>query len=266
MPQFYPLPRTPHCPLDSAVVDDDRVLTQAEFSPLVRDHVVIVQEKLDGTCCSFHYEGRWVLVLQKRAGLISSGEREVYNMFRLWAQQRIEWLYDIVGEEYVLFGEYVRVRHGVFYDLLPDEFVAFDLLHKATGRFLGFEEFLERLTGRLAVVPVLWQGPGIQLPPLPSLLGRSRFGHETAEGCYLRFEKDGRLCGRAKWRRSQVASAELRAGPGGLRQTAATEQAGTRGGSQPRAAIQEPLTTGTGERGLCELRAHSCSTRTGRPG
>ena len=201
MGTFYPYPRTPHLP-GSHVIDDDKTCTQARFDELATGAHVVVQEKVDGTNVSLHFEGAGQPVLQKRSGLILSREHQQYEHFRSWVFQNFEVLRDMLGTRWCLFGEWLWARHGVAYDSLPDHFLGFDAYDKQGDRWATHRELVALVAERVALVPVLSCGPAAALPRLDALMGRSRFGSERAEGMYLRLERDDEVVARFKFRRA----------------------------------------------------------------
>jgi len=125
-------------------------------------------------------------------------------VWRNWVYEHMETLYEALQCDYVLFGEFLWAKHSVHYDALPDYFLAFDLLRKQDGVFLSYDAMQARLAGRsVSSVPLLWRGAaGPDLLERLAVLSTSRFGHEPAEGVYVRWEDAGRVIGRAKWRRA----------------------------------------------------------------
>jgi len=104
---------------------------------------------------------------------------------------------------YVLFGEWLFARHGVPYDALPSFFMGFDVFDKEDKVFLSTERMQLLVAGQgIQCVPVLsssWKGT---LAELEALVKQSKFStQETAEGVYLRFEKNGQVFERLKYRR-----------------------------------------------------------------
>lgn len=177
--------------------------------------------QVDGTNVGVHFEQDWVVVCQKRSGLIGQGEHVQYQRFREWAFDNVEMLWGALGLRYVLFGEWLLARHGVTYNALPSYFLAFDVYDKETASWLSTAamEALVRccrhavvslLTSTLAqvkpagieTVPVLSTTWGGSVAELEALVGKSRYStDQTAEGVYLRFEKDDKVFERLKYRR-----------------------------------------------------------------
>jgi hypothetical protein len=46
-------------------------------------------------------------------------------------------LAQVLGRQYILFGEWLAAQHSIAYDSLPDLFLAFDIYDKEAGRFLS---------------------------------------------------------------------------------------------------------------------------------
>jgi len=202
--QQYKFPRTPHLP-GSNVVDTDRSLTSKEVAVLCRDCEVVIQEKLDGTCVGLFFDEADTPVLLKRGGIIGHREKDQYNVFRTWVQQRAEPLHKALAKRHVLFGEFLWQTHGLFYDRLPDFFIGYDLLDRTSKAFLVTDGVRQELEGIVEVVPELWRGtvrtPDQLSRKIEDVAKRpSAFGNQ-AEGVYVRFERDGQLVARAKYRK-----------------------------------------------------------------
>lgn len=201
--QQYTFPRTPHLP-GSNVVDTDRSLTSEEVAALCRDCEIVIQEKLDGTCVGVFLGEDKSAVLLKRGGIIGHREKDQYNVFRTWVQQRAEPLHEALAKRHVLFGEFLWQTHGLFYDRLPDFFIGYDLLERASEAFLVSSAVRQKLQNVVSVVPELWRGTMRtpeqlsgkikEVATLPSAFG------DRAEGVYVRFERDDQLMARAKYR------------------------------------------------------------------
>lgn len=185
------------------MVDTDRSLTTEEVTALCRDCEIVLQEKLDGTCVGVFFEEDESAVLLKRGGFIGHREKDQYNVFRSWVQERTASLRSALGNR-VLFGEFLWQTHGLFYDRLPDFFIGYDLLDRTREAFLASSAVRLELQGVVEVVPELWRGtvrtPDQLSSKIENIATRpSTFG-DQAEGVYVRFERDGQLVARAKYR------------------------------------------------------------------
>ncbi len=67
-------------------------------------------------------------------------------------------LFSVLGSrQYVLFGEWLWCAHGVKYDALPSYFLAFDMFHIPTRRFLSYDSMCRLLQGKVHTVPLIWE-------------------------------------------------------------------------------------------------------------
>jgi len=202
--QAYGFPRTPHLP-GSSVVDDDRTMKREDLDSLCRTCEAVLQEKVDGTAVGLFFRSASQPVFQKRAGLLTGREKKQYNVFRNWGWERVEQLWSVLGTRWALFGEWLWQTHAIGYDALPDFFLAFDLLDRASGRFSTAAAVRETVGDAVAVVPELWRGHVASAQELlvvvASHLTRSAFANTQAEGVYIRFERSDELVARAKFRR-----------------------------------------------------------------
>ncbi len=204
----YPFPRTPHLP-GSSVEDDDRTMPREELDRLCRTCEVVLQEKVDGTNVGVFFLSEAQPVCQKRAGLLASREKKQYNVFRNWVWQRVEALWPVLGTRWVLFGEWLWQTHAVAYDALPDFFLGYDLLDRASQRFATTREVEAAVGQVVALLPELWRGRVSSADALQALLSshlvRSAYARTPPEGVYVRFEAGGELVARAKCRRPGFA-------------------------------------------------------------
>jgi hypothetical protein len=223
-------PRTPHL-AGSRLQPGDEDLDQVPFSA-IRGRAVVVEEKLDGanTGISFAPDGR--LLLQSRGHYLTGGPAErQFAPFKSWAATVAPRLSSVLGDRYVLYGEWLYAKHTAFYDALPHYFGEFDILDRRTGNFLDTPSRAALLAGTPVVsVPVLRSGRFDTLAELTALIGPSTcrtpgwmaaleaaaaeagVPPETAraetdpcgdmEGLYLKVEEDGRVVERYKWVRA----------------------------------------------------------------
>jgi RNA ligase len=85
-------------------------------------------------------------------------------------------LWDVLGDRYILYGEWLYAKHTVFYDRLPHYFLEYDLLDRSSHQFLSTAARRELLTGlAVASVPVLLEGKLISHKQLVCLLQHSHF-------------------------------------------------------------------------------------------
>lgn len=206
---FVKYPRTPHL-FGSTGTDDDRHLGRKESDAFLKGPSLIVEEKLDGTNVGIHFTAQGRMVLQGRGHLITEGMHPQYDLFKQWTTVKRPMLEAMLGDRYILFGEWLYATHSLHYRKLPHYFFGIDLYDKKENAFLDRATRLARLEGSaIQTVPVVHRGP-LCAGHLPRLIGPSAFGghfehpvsgktDDLAEGLYLRTEADGQVTGRAKF-------------------------------------------------------------------
>ena len=194
-------------------------------------HHLVIEEKVDGSQAGICFDEDFDLVVFSR-GTRCPRDRN-FGPLWLWAEARLDDLFDVLETRYVLYGEWAWLLHTIYYDLLPDYFLEDDVYDTHTGEWLSTEarrRLLEPLRGhaRLVSVPVLHEGPVESLEALKALVGRSAFKSDKwpysminmardrgindvenvlewvdpsddMEGLYIKVEKDGQVLGRLKW-------------------------------------------------------------------
>lgn len=214
---------------------DDQVsiesLTQGEL---------VWEEKLDGANTGISFvDGE--IQLQSRGHVLTGGSREAqFNMFKQWgAAYEIEF-YEILGERYIMYGEWCYAKHTVFYDNLPHYFNEFDIYDKENNIWLDTDVRHAMLKGsHIVSVPVLHRGM-LKSKDIQSLLRPSLFktnnwrdalisqaiSHkidpnqaiketeksDLSEGLYIKQEENGKVIGRYKFVRPDFLQTILDSG------------------------------------------------------
>ena len=223
-------PRTPHI-RGSRLQPGDEDLRQRPFADIAGRHVVL-EEKIDGanTAVSFTDDGE--LRLQSRGHFLTGGYRERhYNLLKQWGTIHKDRLHEVLGERYIMYGEWMYAKHTIYYDLLPHYFMEFDVLDRETGKFLDTpsrHELLKNLP--VCSVPVLASGSFKNMDEILSFLGDSLFisknhienlredagrlsldadricretdASRTMEGIYIKVEENGEVVDRMKYVRA----------------------------------------------------------------
>ena len=223
-------PRTPHLE-GSRLQQGDEDLSQIRFSEIAGRHLV-VEEKCDGanSAISFSQEGE--LLLQSRGHYLTGGYRERhYNLMKQWANVHKDCFYEVLGDRYIMYGEWMYAKHTVFYDALEHYFLEFDIFDREKGIFLDTPS-RQKLTKQMPIVsvPVLAEGIFTKQKDLLALLGASKYITEhhtdvlrkvsedlkldadrqcretdsatTMEGLYIKVEENGEVVDRLKYVRA----------------------------------------------------------------
>ncbi len=209
---FHKYPRTPHLDCSKGTSDDKR-LGPKESARMLADESLIVEEKLDGTNVGLHLaDGK--LILQCRGHEITAGMHPQYDLFKQWATTKRIVFEEMLGERFLIYGEWLYARHSVFYRELPHYFFEFDIFDKQEKVFLTLDRRLEMLDGSgLQTVPVVHRGK-VSLKQLKNLVGPSQYdsrltnpatgrSDDLMEGLYLRTEANDIVTARAKFVRPE---------------------------------------------------------------
>ena len=204
---FFKYPRTPHV-VGSTGTSDDKKLGKNESEKILSDPSLIVEEKLDGTNVGLHFSAG-KLVLQCRGHEITPGMHPQYDLFKQWATVKRAVFEKMLGEQFIMYGEWMYAKHSIHYHNLPHYFFEFDILDKQSGHFLTLDRRLEMLSGTgIETVPVVHRG-AISKDKLQDLIVSSEFGatfehpatgqmDDVSEGIYLRTEDSDKVTSRSK--------------------------------------------------------------------
>lgn len=242
MTQFHKYVRTPHI-RGSRFQNGDHDLEAVPFEDLKGKHL-IVEEKMDGANCGISFSKDGELQLQSRGHYLRGGPREKhFNVLKQWATVKKDDLFSLLGDRYVMYGEWLYAKHTMFYDALPHYFMEFDVLDRETGNFLSTEARHQLLLhandawSLVCPVLVLAEGKFNSLDVLKSMISRSNFvttsrllhlegvakyagvafedvvKHTDAssdmEGLYVKWEEDGIVKGRYKFVRESFTNSIL---------------------------------------------------------
>jgi hypothetical protein len=243
MPEQPPLqkyPRTSHLE-GSRFQAGDEDLASVPFAELAGRYLV-VEEKVDGANAALSFSPSGDLLLQSRGHYLTGGPRERhFTLFKRWAHHHAPAFSQVLGERYILYGEWLYARHTIFYDRLPHYFLEFDVLDRVSGQFLSTSRRRSLVRGLPIVsVPVLREGRLNAPETLVEGIGPSRFispdhletlrqicvstgldAHRALaetdpsgqmEGLYVKVEEDGAVQDRFKFVRPSFLSAVLQSG------------------------------------------------------
>ena len=171
---IYKYPRTRHI-AGSGIQAGDDDLHVAQWSELAGKHLV-VEEKMDGANCGISFEQAGHLRLQSRGHYLAGGPRErQFELLKSWAARYTAELRALLGQRYVLYGEWCYGKHSIFYTDLPHYLLEFDLYDSQNNVFLATERRRELLRGApfVSSVRVLHAGQLATLTALQALIGPS---------------------------------------------------------------------------------------------
>lgn len=194
---FVKFPRTPHLVwLGESRPRGDKLMAESEAHEWLRQPMS-VEEKVDGANLGLSLRGGR-LRAQSRGHYLDPRATGQWEPLWRWLALREERLRTALAPSMIAFGEWCYAQHSVFYDLLPDWFLLFDVYDRRERRFWSrLRRDRWASDAGLATVPLIATGV-LGLPALQKLLGPSRLGGVLAEGLYLRWDDGDWLAKRAK--------------------------------------------------------------------
>ena len=221
-------PRTPHLQGSGLAQGDKETVPYAQLT----GRFIVVEEKLDGANVGISFE-QGGLHVQSRGHYLnleqSGGRERQFNYLKLWAKTHETTLHSVLGDRYVLYGEWLYAKHSVFYDALPHWLCEFDVYDREDACFLDTAARMALLQAAPIVsVPVLYQGTapkslkGLQALVQNSLAKTSAWKNrfteacqraqldealcwqqtdhaDVSEGLYIKVEESGQVVARYKW-------------------------------------------------------------------
>lgn len=240
MEPLYKYPRTPHIEGSGLQVGDD--LRAVAFSALLGQQVV-VEEKMDGANCGIRFNADRRVRLQSRGHYLTGGLHErQFELLKGWAARYTAELWAVLGDRYVLYGEWLYGKHSIFYTDLPHYLLEFDIYDTHEDVFLSTarRRLVLQAAPFIASVPVLYTGRLSSLAALMALIGPSQsiahdqrdqlvaaaHAHGIApaqacretdlsglmEGLYIKIETDDAVHARYKWVRPDFLQTVLESG------------------------------------------------------
>lgn len=173
--QIRKYPRTHHIQ-GSRLQPGDEDLDSVPFSAIANRYV-IVEEKVDGANAAISFSDDGQIRLQSRGHYLTGGEREKhFNLFKQWAYSHAAAFWEVLGNRYILYGEWLYAKHTIFYDYLPHYFLEYDVMDTEKNQFLSTQSRKQLLSGLPIVsVPVLFAGILQSYKQLTGLLGNSNY-------------------------------------------------------------------------------------------
>ncbi len=173
MEKMVKYPKTMHLEQSRLQSGDEK--ERVKFSSLLGKNIVI-EEKVDGANVGVSFQSG-ELLLQSRGHYLTGGAREKhYDLFKRFGAEKRGELYSILGERFILYGEWLYAKHKVYYDALPSFFLEFDIFDKERGVFLDTPTRRKMLDGSSVIsVPILYEGKGESKKHILSFLKNSTF-------------------------------------------------------------------------------------------
>ena len=153
--------------------------------------VVIVTEKLDGSCCSFAKIKGSIFPLTRAGYVANTSPYEQHSMFYEWGKKNYERVAELLGEGERCVGEWMIQAHGTRYALPHEPFVVFDIIRDECR--IPYHELVGRCCRLDFVTPKLISyGPPISVEQVLKRIKVSGHGAlDEVEGAVWRVERNG---------------------------------------------------------------------------
>lgn len=160
-----------------------------------RDHrdLIIVQEKLDGSCVSVAKINGAIVALI-RAGYPATGSNYIqHHHFARWVEERSDMFDALLAEGERAVGEWLMEAHGTRYNLPHEPFVVFDIMegHERKNAYN-----LERMCRDIGFTTprLIHEGEPMSIEAMLEILEPSGHGAiDLVEGAVWRCERDGKV-------------------------------------------------------------------------
>jgi len=193
-------PKTPHIfVLPGLQIRGDKILSPVDARKFLHEEITI-EEKIDGANVGFSIGEQGQLLIQNRGNYLTRGAQPQFDTIWDWTYPRLKDFLSLLGDRFIVFGEWCFAVHSIHYTALPDWFIGFDVYDKQYQLFLSAERrnaFFKDL--EITPVPLLEKGRFTkgELTHLIEI-GHSKVGGDKLEGLYLRVDFEDRLISRAK--------------------------------------------------------------------
>lgn len=172
-----------------------KCLAEVEVKELLSGHTIF-EEKVDGGVVGIAWDGEKHLAIGKHSMINYDDNSKKFYGFNSWIYEHYEKI-EKIPLGHIIYGEWLRAQHNIFYDKLSDYFLAFDIWDG--NRFLDLynrSEFLNKLG--FAEVPFIYSGDDLDVEDILcvadglSISNKSRFSsNEIFEGVVIKnYEKN----------------------------------------------------------------------------
>jgi hypothetical protein len=153
-------PRTRHIE-GSRLQPGDEDLSSVPFEE-IKEKFLVIEEKMDGANAGISFNEKGELLLQSRGHYLSGGYRERhFDLLKTWANTFSYLMWEVIGDRYIIYGEWMYAKHTVYYTHLDHYFLEFDIFDKEKELFLSTSQRRELIKKIpfIKSVKVLYEGP-----------------------------------------------------------------------------------------------------------
>ncbi len=158
------------------------------------DENVTIEEKIDGGVIGISWNGSNPLIIGKHSMVNYNITQKKFYGLTEWVYKNYEIISNI-PLNWIIYGEWMKASHNIFYNNLPDYFIGFDIYKKDKKEFLNVTDrstFLCELG--FEEIPIIYSGTNLGVEDIICITegvggvsNKSRFNHnEIMEGIIIR--------------------------------------------------------------------------------
>lgn len=215
--QYLPhFPRTPHLPWKPNASPADVVARDAEAAVIFKKSVTI-EEKIDGASVGFSVIDGHPSIRNRehflKKGFVgkTAAKKQFASIWNYYYNnsKKFETLTKL--GPYSVYGEWMLMQHGIFYDRLPDLFIAYDIWNWQLGQWLPPDQSRATLDKCGFSIPcLLYKGKVEEYQQLEDLTQKqAAWSSSKLEGIYLRIGSETEVTHRFKMVRPDFVSGAL---------------------------------------------------------
>jgi len=157
--------------------------------------MIIVQEKLDGSCCAVANVGGKIIALGRAGYMAETSEYEVHHSFARYVKENEDRFFWLLADGERVVGEYLGMAVGTRYNLHHEPFVPFDIMKgKNRAPYSLFEQLVRSL--HFPIPNIVSFGPPCSIGKGMKHLEEGGGGHgavDPVEGLIYRIERKGEV-------------------------------------------------------------------------
>lgn len=169
---------------------------------------IIVQEKVDGSCCSVARIGDDIVALGRAGYLADTSPHEQHKMFAAWVEENRDRFLCTLFDGDRAVGEWLAQAHGTRYKLPHEPFVVFDIMREAT-RLPHSLTSIRADAGGFTTPRIIAEGPTSIADVVDRLEPSGHGALDPVEGAVWRIERDGAVDFLVKWVRPDKVDGAL---------------------------------------------------------
>lgn len=159
--------------------------------------LVIVQEKLDGSCTAVAKINGEIVALGRAGWRAGTSPYRQHQMFAAWVAENWVRFDSVLNEGERLVGEWVAQAHGTLYHNPYEPWGVFDLMREADR--VTYEELDDRIGKTFCRPMLLHRGGAVSVDEMYCLHQKLSWPCNEVEGVVYRVERKGKVDFLAKW-------------------------------------------------------------------